>query len=95
MRRSEIHYLSTEEIVLLQKNVTIWSGTYKKPARERFYERQMEDYQVLVDDKQKKIYFESYHAKEAANLFREPKENDERITQKEFSTLCENCTFGV
>ena len=92
LRRSEIslHYLSNEEIVLLQKNVTKWSGTYKKPARERFYERQMEDYQVLVDDKQIKIYFESSHAQEAANLFRELKENDRRITQKEFCTLRDN-----
>ena len=89
IRRSEIslHYLSNEEIVLLQKNVTKWSGTYKKPARERFYERQMEDYQVLVDDKQINIYFESSHTKKAANLFRELKENDRRITQKEFCTL--------
>ena len=92
IRRSEIslHYLSNEEIVLLQKNVTKWSGTYKKPARERFYESQMEDYQVLVDDKQINIYFKSSHAKEAANLFRELKENDRRITQKEFCTLRDN-----
>ena len=92
IRRSEIslHYLSNEEIVLLQKNVTKWSGTYKKPARERFYEKQMEDYQVLVDDKQIKLYFERYHAKEARNLFREPKENNGRITQKEFWTLRDN-----
>ena len=54
IRRSEIslHYLSNEEIVLLQKNVTKWSGTYKKPGRERFYEGQMKDYQVLVDEKE-------------------------------------------
>ena len=92
IRRSEIslHYLSNEEIVLLQKNVTKWPRTYKKPARERFYERQMEDYQVLVDDKQIKLYFERYHAKEAGNLFREPKENNGRITQKEFWTLRDN-----
>ena len=92
IRRSEIslHYLSNEEIVLLQKNVTKWSGTYKKPARERFYERQMEDYQVLVDDKQIKTYFESSHAKEAVNFFREPKENDRTITQKQFCTLRDN-----
>ena len=92
IRRSEIslHYLSNEEIVLLQKNVTKWSGTYNKHARERFYERQMEYYQVFVDDKQIKIYFESSHAKEVANLFREPKENDRRITQKEFCTLWDN-----
>ena len=40
----------------------------------------MEDYQVLVDGKQIKIYFESAYAKETANLFRELKENDRRIT---------------
>ena len=40
----------------------------------------MEDYQVLVDGKQIKIYFESAHGKEASNLFRELKENDRRIT---------------
>ena len=92
IRRSEIslHYLSNEEIVLLQKNVTKWSGTYKKPARERFYDRQMKDYQVLVDDKQIKIYFESSHAKEAVNLLREPKENDRTIAQKQFRTLRDN-----
>ena len=50
----------------------------------------MEDYQVLVDDKQIKLYFERYHAKEAGNLFREPKENNGRITQKEFWTLRDN-----
>ena len=92
IRRSEIslHYLSNEEIVLLQKNVTKWSGTYKKPAREKFYDRQMKDYQVLVDDKQIKIYFESSHAKEAVNLLREPKENDRTIAQKQFRTLRDN-----
>ena len=92
IRRSEIslHYLSNEEIVLLQKNFTKWSGTYNKHARERFYERQMEYYQVLVDDKQIKIYFESSHAKEAVNLFREPKENDRTIAQKQFCTLRDN-----
>ena len=66
------------------------AGTYKKPARERFYERQMEDYQVLVDDKQIKTYLESSHAKEAVNFFREPKENDRTITQKQFCTLRDN-----
>ena len=40
----------------------------------------MEDYQVLVDGKQIKIYFESAHGKEAPNLFRELKENHRRIT---------------
>ena len=50
----------------------------------------MEDYQVLVDDKQIKIYFESSHAKEAVNLFREPKENDRTIAQKQFWTLRDN-----
>ena len=50
----------------------------------------MEDYQVLFDDKQIKIYFESAHAKQASNLFRELKENDRRITQKEFCTLRDN-----
>ena len=69
IQRSEIslHHLSNEQIVLLQKNVTKWPGTYNKHARERFYERQMEYCQVLVDDKQIKIYFESSHAKEVAN----------------------------
>ena len=50
----------------------------------------MEYYQVFIDDKQIKIYFESSHAKEVANLFREPKENNRRITQKEFCTLWDN-----
>ena len=50
----------------------------------------MKDYQVLVDDKQIKIYFESFHAKEAVNLFREPKENDRTIAQKQFCTLRDN-----
>ena len=97
IRRSEIslHYLSNEEIVLLQKNVTKWSGTYKKPARERFYERQMKDYQVLVDEKEIKIYFESFHAKEAVNLFREPKENDRTIAQKQFWTLRDNLFANI
>ena len=92
IRRSEIslHYLSNEKIVLLKHKVTKWSGTYKKPARKRFYERQMEDYQVLVHDKPIKIYFESSHAKEAANLFSKLKENGRRIRQKEFCTLRDN-----
>ena len=46
----------------------------------------MQDYQVLVDDKWIKIYTESTHAKETANLFRELKENDQRIAQNEFCT---------
>ena len=50
----------------------------------------MQDYQVLVDDKWIKIYTESTHAKETANLFREPKENDQRIAQNEFCTLRDN-----
>ena len=42
---------------------------------------------MFVDDKQIKIYFKSFHAKEAASLFKELKENDRRITQKEFCTF--------
>ena len=48
--------ISNEYIIRLQKRVEAWSGKYKKPARERFWERQMEDYKILVDDKQIEIY---------------------------------------
>ena len=55
----------------------------------------MEDQQVLVSEKQIKIYTKSAHVKEAATLFRELKENDRRITQKEFCILRNNLFITI
>ena len=82
--------ISNENIIRLQKRVEAWSGKYKKPARERFWERQMEDYKILVDDKQIEIYCQSSHAKEASVLFREFNDKSRRITLKEFCILRDN-----
>ena len=92
LRRSELHLslISNEKILLLQKKLANWSGRYKKPSRERFWERQMEDYQILVDERQIKIYFDHNHAKDATKLFNELKNNWRRISQQEFCLMRDN-----
>ena len=92
LRRSELHLslISNEKILLLQKKLANWSGRYKKPSRERFWERQMEDYQILVDERQIKIYFDHNHSKDATKLFNELKNNWRRISQQEFCLMRDN-----
>lgn len=72
------------------KNITKQSEIYKKLARKRFYERQIEDCRVLVADKQIKKCMEGTHAKEIVNLFRKLTENDQTTAQMEFCTLTDN-----
>lgn len=72
------------------KNITKQSEIYKKLARKRFYERQIENCRVLVADKQIKKCMEGTHAKEIVNLFRKLTENDQTTAQMEFCTLTDN-----
>ena len=44
---------------------------YKKIGREKYWGMQIEDYEILADDKQIKKYRESSQAQEAFSMFRE------------------------
>ena len=93
LRRSELHLslISNEKILLLQKKLANWSGRYRKPSRERFWERQMEDYQILVNERQIKIYLDYSLAKNAIRFFSELKNNWRRIiSQQEFCLKRDN-----
>ena len=43
-------YISNKELILLQQKLINWSGQYKRKGWERYWDRQMEDCEILVDD---------------------------------------------
>ena len=92
IRRKELSmdYISNEELILLQQKITNWSGQYKKKGRERYWDRQMEDYEILVDDIQIKKYCESSHAHEALCIFRELRLKERKLSQNEYCTVRDN-----
>ena len=94
IRRKELiysmEYISNEELILLQQKITNWSGQYKKKGRERYLDRQMEDYEILVDDTQIEKYCGSSHAQEALSIFRELHLKERKLFQSEYCTVRDN-----
>ena len=70
LRKKELrHDIENERLILLQQWITKWSGEYKKSSAKRFFQRQMEDHAVLIDEKQIKQYRESSYYLEPIGLF--------------------------
>ena len=60
LRKNELkHDIENECLILLRQRLTKWSGKYKKASAKRFFQRQMKDHSVLIDEKQIKQYKES------------------------------------
>ena len=60
LRKKELkHDIGNERLILPQQRLTKWSGKYKKASAQRFFQRQMEDHAVLIDERQIKQYRES------------------------------------
>ena len=79
--------ISTETIVRMQDKLERWKKTYKKASNRRFWQRQMEDYQVLVDDKQIQIYDNSNFCAESKRLFEDLSDSIKNVTRSEFCVM--------
>ena len=79
--------VSTEAIIKIQNKLERWKKTYKKASNRRFWQRQMEDYQVLVDDKQIQIYNNSSFCAESKQLFEELSHSVRNVTRREFCVM--------
>ena len=60
---------------------------YKKIGREKYWGMQIEDYEILADDKQIKKYRESSQAQEAFSMFRELRIKKKKLSQNECCTV--------
>ena len=60
---------------------------YKKIRREKDWGMQIEDYEILADDKQIKKYCESSQAQEAFSIFRELRIKEKKLSQNECCTV--------
>ena len=49
------HDIENERLILLQQKLIKWSGKYKKASATRFFQHQMEDYAVFIDEKHKTV----------------------------------------
>ena len=82
--------ITNQKLILIQQKIKNWSSQYKKKGTKRYWDRQMEDYEILVDDIQIKKYCESSHAQEAFSIFRELHLKERKLSQSEYCTICEN-----
>ena len=53
---------------------------YKKIRREKYWGMQIEDYEILADDKQIKKYCESSQAQETFSIFRELRIKEKKLS---------------
>ena len=80
-------YIENERLILRQLRLTKWSGKYKKASTKRFSQRQMEDYAVLIDEKQIKQYKESSYYLEPIELFSNFQERVQNVDKQQFCLL--------
>ena len=77
------HDIVNERIILLQQGLTKWSGKYKKASAKRFYQCQMKDNVVLIDEKQIKQYKESSYYLEPIGLFNKFQEVVQNVDKRQ------------
>ena len=88
LRKKEFrHDIENERLILLQQWITKWSGKYKKSSAKRFFQRQMEDHAVLIDEKQIKQYRESSYYLEPIGLFNKLLEVAQNVGKRQFYLL--------
>ena len=82
--------ICSSKIITLQQQVTRWIRKYKKSSSERFWERQMEEYEILVDKDQIDRYISSYHCVTAKKLFSELCNSSRSVTWTEYCCMRDN-----
>ena len=76
--------VTSNDIIQLKEKLALWSKNYKAAANARYWERQIEDYEVLVTPEHLKVYENSDHAMKAKELFKTLKEYPREVTSDEF-----------
>ena len=81
--------ITTNKLVALIHKLEQWSKSYKKDAKERFWERAEEDFEMLVTPDQLATYEQSDHARSAVKLFGQFSSPyfQHQITMKEYCTM--------
>ena len=81
------HDIKNERLILLQQKLIKWSGKYKKASATRFFQHQMEDYAVFIDEKHIKQYKESSYYLEPIELFNKFQEGVQNVDKRQFCLL--------
>ena len=81
------HDIENKRLILLQQKLIKWSGKYKKASGKRFFQRQMEDYAVFINEKQIKQYKESSYYLEPIELFNKFQEGVQNVKKQQFCLL--------
>ena len=88
LRKKELrHGIENERLILLQQSITKWSGKYRKFSAKRFFQRQIEDHAVLIDEKLIKQCRESIYYLEPIGLFNKFQEVAQNVGTRQFYLL--------
>ena len=76
--------VTSNDIIRMKEKLALWSKNYKTAANSRYWERQIEDYEVLVTPEHVQVYEKSEHAMKAKELFKTLKVYPREVTSDEF-----------
>ena len=79
--------VTPQDISQLKEKLSMWSKHYKSAADSRFWERQIEDYKVLVTPDEYNLYENSEHAVNAKQLFDSLKDHPRQVSSEEFCCM--------
>ena len=92
----QVDVSDVEEILKMKLCVQNWMKTFNNPAREQYWARIDEEFDILVTPEQKQKYKESTNAIQAQALFKEFQIKQKRfITQKEFVSLRDHILINL